>query len=157
MPTSSGIALKYSALAGILLAAALQPHTARAALGEPEASVTADAQQFQGSIKSTQRANYQMHEIQLPSGTVLREFVDSAGTVFAVAWSGPAMPNLQQTLGRYFDNYAAAAKDNPNRRRHVQIRQSDLVVESAGHMRAFSGRAYLPQSIPAGTSLEDIR
>jgi Protein of unknown function (DUF2844) len=157
MPTSSGIAVKYIALAGVLLAAALQPHRARAALGEPESSVTADAQQFQGSIKSTQRANYQMHEIQLPSGTVLREFADAAGTVFAVAWNGPAIPNLRQALGRYFDNYAAAAKDNPTRRRHLQIRQSDLVVESAGHMRAFSGRAYLPQSVPAGTSLEDIR
>jgi Protein of unknown function (DUF2844) len=31
------------------------------------------------------------------------------------------------------------------------------VVESDGHMRAFSGRAYLPALIPAGTSAADLR
>lgn len=157
MLTSAELSLKRIVLAGALLVAGLSPHAARAALGEHESSVTADAQLLKGSIKSTQRTNYRMHEIQLPSGTLLREFADSGGNVFAVAWSGPAIPNLQQTLGRYFANYTTAAKTNPTRRRQVQIRQSDLVVESEGHMRAFSGRAYLPQSLPAGIAVDDIR
>jgi hypothetical protein len=32
-----------------------------------------------------------------------------------------------------------------------------LVVQMAGHMRLFSGRAYVPQMLPAGVHAEDIR
>jgi hypothetical protein len=30
-------------------------------------------------------------------------------------------------------------------------------VQVSGHMRAFTGRAYLPQAIPGGVSLEDLQ
>jgi len=142
-------------LSGAMLAALL-PYAARAALGEPEATVTADAQRLEGSMKSMERTNYRMHEIQLPSGALLREFAGADGNVFAVAWSGPSIPNLRQALGRYFDMYVTAAKAVHGDRTHLEIRQGDLVVQSSGHMRSFSGRAYLPQAIPAGTSLEEI-
>jgi hypothetical protein len=119
--------------------------------------VQADGAELKGSIKVTERAGYRMHEIQLPSGTVVHEFVGSNGAVFAVAWSGPTVPNLRQTLGQYFDNFVAAAKAKHGDHHHLQIRQSDLVVEAAGHMRAFSGRAYLPQAVPPGVSVGDLR
>ena len=148
---------KHFSLASAMLAAVLLPHVASAALGEPEATVTDDVQQLKGSVKSMQRSNYRVHEIQLPSGTVLREFAALDGTVFAVAWSGPAIPNLRQALGRYFDIYVTAAKAKHAGHRHLEIQQSDLVVQSSGHMRAFSGRAYLPQSLPAGTTVAELR
>jgi hypothetical protein len=98
-----------------------------------------------------------VHEIQLPSGTLLREYVGSDGKVFAIAWNGPAIPNLRQTLGQYFDNYVTAAKANRSGHHHLQIQQSDLVVQSSGHMRAFFGRAYLPPAVPGGVSVGDLR
>ena len=127
-----------------------------AALGEPEATAAGDAQQLRGSIKSMQRTTYRVHEIQLPSGTVLREFAGLDGTVFAVAWEGPALPDLRQALGRYFDSYVGAQKLKRGRGR-FDMQEGGLVVQSHGHMRAFSGRAYLSQSLPAGTSLEEVR
>jgi hypothetical protein len=140
-----------------LLIAALSPCIAAAALGEPETSVQSDVARLRGSITVTARASYRLHEIQLPSGTVVREFAGSDGKVFAVAWKGPTVPNLRQTLGQYFDNYMAAAKAPHAGHHHLQIRQSDLVVEAGGHMRAFSGLAYLPQALPSGVSVGDLR
>jgi hypothetical protein len=140
-----------------LLVAALSPCIAAAALGEPETSVQSDVARLRGSITVTSRASYRLHEIQLPSGTVVREFAGSDGKVFAVAWKGPTVPNLRQTLGQYFDNYMAAAKAPHAGHHHLQIRQSDLVVEVGGHMRAFSGLAYLPQALPSGVSVGDLR
>jgi hypothetical protein len=141
----------------LLALCALLPGLASAALGELEGSVTVDAAQLQGSIKVQEHPLYRVHEIQTPSGTVLREFVSPAGTVFAVAWRGPMMPNLHQTLGRYFDNYVAASQLKAANHRRVQVHQDDLVVESAGHMRAFVGRAYLPQAIPSGVNLGELQ
>jgi hypothetical protein len=31
-----------------------------------------------------------------------------------------------------------------------------LVIESAGRMRAFTGRAYLPQAVPAGVIVDEL-
>ncbi len=129
---------------------------AHAALGEHEASVQADAQAVLGSVKMQDRGVYRMHEIVMPSGTKVHEFVNSSGQVFAVTWQGPTMPNLRQTLGKYFDDYVAAEQTRHAVRRHIDIHRDDLVVESAGHMRAFSGRAYLPQAVPGGVNVGDL-
>lgn len=150
------IDLKHISLAA-LLSAALLPHAANAALGGPETEVAAEAQVLKASVKSTARTTYTVHTIQLPSGTVLREYAVAGGNVFAVAWSGPSLPNLRQALGQYFDSYVSGAKAQPGSHRHLEIRQSDLVVQSGGHMRAFSGRAYLPQGLPSGVSLDELR
>jgi hypothetical protein len=141
---------------GVILVS-LVPRLAGAALGEPESSVTGDLQMLKGSIKSTVRTNYQVHEIRLPSGTLLREYAAVGGAVFAVAWSGPATPDLRQALGRYFDVYVSAVQGKPASRRHLAIEQGGLVLQSSGRMRAFSGRAYLPAALPAGISVDEIR
>jgi Protein of unknown function (DUF2844) len=151
-----GISLRGSCCVGALMVA-LVPRLACAALGEPESSIAGDVQHLKGSIKATDRGNYRVHEIQLPSGTVLREYAAVGGDVFAVAWSGPAIPDLRQALGRYFDVFVTAAKAKQGGRRHLQIEQSGFVMQSSGHMRAFSGRAYLPQALPPGTSADEIR
>jgi hypothetical protein len=158
MPTTRLIAntKKYWLTCGVL-ALALSPCIAEAGLGQPESAVQADALQFKGSIKATEHAGYRVQEIQLPSGTLVREFVGADGIVFAVAWNGPTVPNLRQTLGQYFDKFVAAAQAKHGDHHHLQIQQSDLVVQAAGHMRAFSGRAYLPQAVPAGVSIGDLR
>src|SRR5580692_6853782 len=134
MQTSRSIPIvKKCVFAGATLFAALIPCIAAAALGEPEASVQTDGAVFRGSIKTTAHASYRLHEIQLPSGTSLREFAGSDGKVFAVAWNGPNVPNLRQAFGRYFDTYVTAAKAKHAGHTHLQIQQSDLVVQSNGH------------------------
>jgi hypothetical protein len=159
MPAVRSIAsVKKYVFTCAVLAAALSPCIADAGLGQPESTVQADAVQFKGSIKATEHAGYRVQEIQLPSGTLVREYVGADGMVFAVAWNGPTVPNLRQTLGQYFDKFVAAAQAKHGDHHHLQIQQSDLVMQASGHMRgAFSGRAYLPQAVPAGVSIGDLR
>jgi hypothetical protein len=148
---------RSAALLVAVLAGALGPRIACATLGESETTVQTDVAQLRASIKSSEnRTSYRIHEIQLPSGTLLREFVAPDGNVFAVAWNGPTKPNLRQALGRYFDTYVSAPRPKFADRRHVQIQQGDLIVQGSGHMRAFSGRAYLASAIPSGVNLGDL-
>jgi|ERR1700678_2799645 len=156
MPSRSRFNLRYLWLPGALSGALLLPCVASATLGEPEASVQTDAAQLKGSIKVTQRVAYRVQELQLPSGTALREYVSLTGSVFAVAWNGPHMPNLRQTLGQYFDTYVTAAKGKRTGHNHVQVQLDELVVQISGHMREFTGRAYLPKAVPAGVSIGDL-
>jgi hypothetical protein len=153
---STGTRKKCVFGAGLLIAA-LSPCVASAGLGEVEASVEADVAMMRGSMKVADNANYRSHEIQMPSGTVVHEFTGGDGNVFAVTWNGPAMPNLRQALGRYFDDYVAAAKTNHSGHHHLEIHNRDLVVRAGGHMRAFSGIAYLPQAIPSGVSIGELQ
>jgi Protein of unknown function (DUF2844) len=149
------MSVKNCVLAGLFLAP-LIPCVATAALGEPEGSVQADGAELRGSIKVTEHAAYRLHEIRAPSGTLVREYAAADGRVFAVAWNGPRLPNLRQTLGRYFESYLAAAKANPLGHHNLQIRQNDLVVMARGHMRDFSGVAYLPSALPGDVRVGDL-
>jgi len=157
MPVQTGFTLKALVLSSGAAFALLGSGMASATLGEPEVSVQTDVQELRGSIKEADHGSYRVHEIQLPSGTMVREYSGVDGIVFAVTWNGPFMPNLRQTLGRYFDSYAAAAKTGRADHHRLQVEQSDLVIQVSGHMRAFTGRAYLPQAIPGGVSLEDLQ
>lgn len=157
MPMLQSNVFKSAALGAAALLAALIPHVASATLGQPEITVQTDVALAHAAIKSMQdRTSYRVHEIQLPSGTVMREFVAPNGNVFAVAWQGPTRPDLRQALGQYFDVYASAPRSKLSDRRHVQIQQGDLVLQSGGHMRALSGRAYLRSAIPSGVNVGDL-
>ena len=100
---------------------------------------------------------YDVHELTLGSGTVVREFVGPAGTVFGVAWQGPIKPDLQRLLGAGFERFVAAARVPHGDHRSLSVRDPDLIVESAGRMRNFTGRAYLPGQVPPSVSVADIR
>jgi len=149
-------ALKSWMLPGAAAIAVLLPCLASAALGEPESSVLTDAAQLQGSVKQTNQGSYRLHEIQLASGTLVREYAGLDGNVFAITWHGPYVPNLKQILGPYFDAYVAAARAPHADHHHLKVSQGDLVVEASGHMRAFNGRAYLPRAIPAGLAVGEL-
>ena len=157
MPMLQSNVFKSAALGAAVLIAVLIPHVASATLGQPEITVQTDVAQAHAAIKSSEdRTSYRVHEIQLPSGTVMREFVAPNGNVFAVTWQGPSRPDLRQALGQYFDAYASATRSKLSDRRHVQIQQGDLVLQSGGHMRALSGRAYLRSAIPSGVNVGDL-
>ena len=145
-------------VAGVLMTQliCLQAH---AALGADVASVEADREHMKAEIRiSTAPGGYTVHEIQTPMKVIVREYVSTAGKVFAVAWSGPVMPDLQQTLGSYYQQYQTAAATTPHSgHRHLRVEQPDLVVHSNGHLRAFYGFAYVPSLLPTNFSADDIK
>ena len=145
-----------TALGAVLLAGSVTL-PAFAALGESAASVEADAAKMKGQARATAVAGYTVKEITLPSGTIVREYVSAEGKVFAVTWSGMSRPDLQQTLGTYFEQYKAAAAAPHAGHHHLTIRQPDLVLSSSGHMRAWRGKAYVPALLPPNFSVDDIR
>jgi len=129
---------------------------ARAALGEDASSVLADQAQMQAELEITSAARFAVHRLQLPSATTVKEYVSPAGMVFAITWQGPAMPDLQQVLGRYFAAYVEAVK-NQRAGGARAMQHSGLVVQTGGHMRAYFGRAYVPPMLPRGVTAEEIQ
>ena len=139
-----------------LLAALSFP--AVAGLGGDATLVTTDQKAGKSVIRRAVPArSYTIQDIQSADGTTIREYVTAEGKVFGVYWSGPVMPNLEQLFGAHFESYREALKGRSPGRKPVRVDRSDLVVESAGHMRAFRGRAYLPQMLPAGVSADEIK
>ena len=128
-----------------------------ASLGDDVSSIRSDQLQLKASVRVLPGSLYSVHEMQTPSGTVIRQFVSPAGTVFAVTWRG-FPPNLKQLLGSHFDEYVqAASRQTASRGRSVRIDNGDLVVDYGGHMRSVFGRAFLRQKIPSGVSGDEIR
>jgi hypothetical protein len=143
--------------AGWLLIALLAPGLAFATLGEDGSTVDGDRVQMRAQRSVSQSTAYSVHELQLPGGTQVREYLTGANKVFAVAWNGPSIPDLQQLLGTYFPRYSAAAQALGRARRPIVAEQPDLVIRSGGRPRAFFGVVYLPQQIPSGISAEQIK
>lgn len=88
---------------------------------------------------------------------VVREYVSPAGTVFAVAWEGPQMPDLEEILGEHYAAYRIAAREKRKGSGWRNLEAGDVVVQSGGHMRAFTGRAWLRQLMPEGVRPDEIR
>jgi len=130
-----------------------------AELGGDASSVQADQAAMQASLRTTTAQAYTIHEIQAPTGIVVREYVSpTSGKVFGVAWQGPWPPEMRQILGNYFAQYQQAAQANTHAgRRPLAIQQPGLVVHAGGHMRSFAGQAYIPGMLPQGVSAETIR
>jgi hypothetical protein len=143
-----------------LFALLLLPFPALAALGGDVTTVQADQAKMQGSLRTSSNNAYTLHEIQSSAGVAVKEYVSTSGKVFAVTWQGPFHPDLRQLLGTYFDQFEQAEQaQRAQRSGHgpVLIQQAGLVIQISGHMRAFVGKAYVPQMLPAGIHAEDIR
>jgi hypothetical protein len=145
------------ALVAALLAISM--NSSWAGLGNKPANLGPRVLAAQTHSASTGAAAYTDSEKKLESGTVVHQYSDANGTVFAVSWSGPYLPDLKELLGIHFDTMVEHAKKMPRaaRRSHFMLKQSDLVIVSSGHMGAFEGRAWLPGKLPAGFNPRDIK
>ena len=99
------------------------PSIAHATLGQPAASVAADAAQMNASEgvntarplpglpaqEAPTSANFAVERMTTPEGTVVSEYIGQSGTVFAVTWRGPTPPDVATLLGTYFKQYSDAA------------------------------------------------
>jgi hypothetical protein len=128
-------------------------------LGGDVSSVEADRVHVNATSRVTMRQSYTVHELRSAAGTVVREYASPSGKVFAVAWQGPALPDMKQLLGSHFEEFQKAAKAQNRRGGHgpLIVQQPGLVLELGGHMRAFVGRAYLPDEVPSDVRHEEIR
>lgn len=103
--------------------------------------------------------HYTVHEVQLESGTIVREFATAAGTVFAVSWLGPVLPDLSVLLGSHFNTFlreTEQARVAGRRGAPVNMDRDGVIVRSTGRMRNFSGHAYVPALIPTGVEINDL-
>jgi hypothetical protein len=135
----------------------LSAGSAWAILGQPAESVFVDQQRLHAQLQTIAADDYVVQHLEAADGTVVREYVSSSGVVFGVAWQGPKVPDLTQLLGAYFPFYQAALSAPVHRRAPVVVHTEALVIEMAGHMRAFAGRAYLPDLVPPTIAPEVVQ
>ncbi len=150
---------KRGMVCGMAVVAVLMAQCAYAALGGNADTVTADRKALSGVHRATTPRNgYTVEEITVDS-TAVREYVSSAGIVFAIVWNGYVHPDLTQLLGSYSGEYAAARKNAPRTpgRRSQRLATDNVVVETWGHMRNLQGRAYAPALVPSGVSIDEIK
>ncbi len=144
--------------AAILMSA---PRFASAALGGDATTIDADRIHMQGALLRISRTDaFTIHEVQSSTGTAIREYVSPSGTVFAVAWQGPWMPDMRQLLGAYFDRFqrgAEAARRSHRGHGPLRVDDGEMVVVVSGHARAFSGVATVPRLTPNGVRADAIR
>jgi hypothetical protein len=127
---------------------------ARATLGGDVASVVTNQARLGATRQALKVASGERHELVLPSGIVVRQYLSQSGAVYAVAWSGPRMPDLRELLGPYFAQWE---QTDPAQRRglhHMVMTGTDLVIQSSGHRGSFAGRAWVPSLVPAGVHPE---
>jgi hypothetical protein len=137
------------------------PCPASAALGGDETTVQADQARMKGTLRSAPTKAYTVHEIKAQTDTVVREYVSPAGKIFAVVWQGPFLPDLRQLLGSHFEQFSQSAQNLKSKhlrgRGPLMIQEPGLVVQTGGHMRAYFGRAYIPELVPQGVPIEEIQ
>lgn len=132
---------------------------AQATLGAGADSIAGDYQALSASKRATTtRANYTVQEV-ASDATTVREYLTLSGVVFAVAWNGLVHPDLTVLLGSYAGEYQVAKRQSPRKhgQRNLKVRSNRVVVETWGHMRNLQGRAYLPDLLPAGVNVNEIK
>jgi hypothetical protein len=144
-------------LAGLFFATLFLPSRASAVLGGNVSSVEADRQQMKANVAVTTTGRYEVHELQVAGGNLVREFVSPDGNVFGIAWKGTVMPQYSQLLGSYTKELAKAAASRRNHRAPLAIHEPGFEFSAYGHMRFYAGRAYIPSLLPAGVLPQEIQ
>lgn len=113
--------------------------------------------------RSLMNGALQMRTLTDAGNTTINEYAASDGRIVAYTWQGPTMPDLNALLGKYLNSYRAAADDpsdtaNGNGNLHASRRvRPDVIVESGGPMRSYTGRAWLPGALPPGVNIENLQ
>jgi hypothetical protein len=131
----------------------------QATIGGSADSVDSDMKALSARrLAMTRHTNYTVHELDYDSSKV-REYVSTSGTVFGIAWNGPARPDLTKLLGSYAEEYKEASAQKPRRhgRRPSQVNTGSIIVQQWGHMRNLQGRAYVPALMPPGVNADEIK
>ena len=142
------------------------PGNARAGLDGNRTQIAADAQKL-GLVAGpvTNENGYSTVTLTLPATSPLsmngrktltvREFFDTQGTIFAVAWEGSLPPDLSVLLG---DKITRVPQKNLSPYRHQLLVQTpDLKLRVIGTARFRAGNAWIPARLPPGFRTDQIR
>jgi hypothetical protein len=143
----------------LLLAICFLPLQIQATLGESVNSVTTNKKSLSAVRSATTKSSkYTVYESQYDTITI-REYASSSGIVFGIVWIGLTHPDLTPLLGSYASEHKKAlnqVKRQPGSK-HVKVKTENVVVEKWGHMRKLQGRAYAPDLMPEGVSIDEIK
>ena len=156
IPRPSSRALK---ILGSVIALTSVGEPALASLGHGYDSIQTDRIRLTARMTSATTPTYVVHSLATPNGSVVREFVNPGGVVFAISWRGPGRPDLRQLLGEHFDTLQAETVVRAGRRLRapLAVERSNFVVRTGGHPGGFWGVAYLPQELPTAFSAKDLQ
>ncbi len=104
-------------------------------------------------------AGFSAQEVQFENGTTVTEFLSPNGTVFAIRWAGPVLPDLSYFLGKSFNAFKQETDRVRKAGSHgspVNMKLDSLVVNSSGRMKSFVGHAYVPSLVPPGVNIKEI-
>ena len=153
MTRTSGRILQGVAALLVLLAPAAQ-----AGLGEGVAAVARDHAALRGrTLTVTPMQAYDRHESTTAAGIRIHEYVSRAGTVFAVTFDGPSIPDLKVLLGTQYGAYVVATSSRRVNHKVLSIHTPDLVMQVVKLPRGFSGEAHVPGLVPAGVNRSELR
>ena len=132
---------------------------AQAALGGQVADLPRERLALRAQLQTTAQPSYTTHTLSTASGYEIRQFATPQGQIFALAWRGPGIPNMQQLLGAHFATYQSELQAHPQQRSRtaLTVNHPNLVARAAGRMGSYSGMAYLPQQVPAQVRLSDLQ
>ena len=110
------------------------------------------------TLTTSNGASFTVSESTDANGIFVRQYVDSSGLVFAIAWKGSFVPDLENLLGGFTADFKKAVdkKGKLKGSRRLKVDTGFIVVEGGGRQRDQSGRAYIPVKLPAGFDLKDI-
>jgi hypothetical protein len=147
------------AIAGLVAGLTAQP--CFASLGRAPSALVAATGGHQAktlaATGTTAVTNYTVNTTVLETGTTVREYVGTNGVVFAVTWNGPFLPDLRDLLGQHFTTLTNESARHPKAGRNwVRAANPDVTIESTGHMRAYTGRAWVRSLLPAGFDTDTL-
>jgi hypothetical protein len=99
---------------------------------------------------------YDRHDLTTSSGTRIRQYVSRAGTVFAVSFEGPVVPDLKVLLGTRYGDYVVATASRRINHKVLTIDSPNLAMQVVKLPRGFSARAFAPDLVPAGVARRDL-
>lgn len=156
LPAALAILLSVPSQALAVLGETIEPAATSGTASRSTTGSTGNAVQ-RTTLGPTGRSAYSTHEKTNEAGTRVREYAGPDGKVFAVAWDGPAKPNLRQLLGAYFEEFAGTSSAQNGSHHKSAMDNGRLVVRSSAYLRNFSGVAFLPSAMPEGVSPEDLQ
>lgn len=141
------------------------PTDAAAGLDGNRTQVQEDAQKLGlVSVSTSAKNGYTTVTLSLPPGSPLsqnglktltvREFLDTAGEVFAVAWEGSLLPDLSVLLGRHFTSLPPQNL-SPDRH-HLFTHTQNMELRVIGTARFRAGKAWIPARLPRGVTPDQI-
>ena len=141
-----------------LFSFALLATPAWAGLGESVAQISRDGLRLKaGAAQITRGLAYDRHALRTANGVQVLEFAGRDGQVFAVSFSGPAMPDLKVLLGNRYSEYAAAVHPSPSTHKIYTHTSGTLELSIVKLPRGFTGSAFVPGAVPAGVNPRDLQ